>query len=259
MRGQTMQDAFSLKGRVALVTGASRGLGFGMACGLAQAGAHVVLNGRNAELLQARCAEMESMGLAASSAAFDVCERAAADAAIDRIEDEFGTLDILINNAAFGVARDFLDTSDDDWRTVLDVALDSCFRMSRKAAAGMVRRGWGRILMISSVNARISRGTNTNYITAKAGLEGLTRGMAVELATKGVTVNCIAPGYMATDINTGFRADPARYEWIRNRVPMKRWGTPQDLAGAAVFFCSDASAFVTGQVLVADGGMTIAI
>ena len=88
---------------------------------------------------------------------------------------------------------------------------------------------------------------------------GASRGMAVELATKGVTVNCIAPGYMATDINTGFRADPARYEWIRNRVPMKRWGTPQDLAGAAVFFCSDASAFVTGQVLVADGGMTIAI
>ena len=183
----------------------------------------------------------------------------AADAAIDTIEREFGALDILINNAAFGVARDFLDTSDDDWRTVLDVALDSCFRMSRKAAAGMVRRGWGRIVMISSVNARISRGTNTNYITAKAGLEGLTRGMAVELATKGVTVNCIAPGYMATDINTGFRADPQRYEWIRNRVPMKRWGSPQDLAGAAVFLSGDASAFITGQVLVADGGMTIAI
>ena len=254
-----MQDLFSLQGRVALVTGASRGLGFGMASGLAQAGAHVVLNGRNAELLQARCAEIVASGGRASIAAFDVCDRVAADAAIDTIEREIGALDILVNNAAFGVARDFLDTSDDDWRTVLDVALDSCFRMSRKAAAGMVRRGWGRIVMISSVNARISRGTNTNYITAKAGLEGLTRGMAVELATKGVTVNCIAPGYMATDINTGFRADPARYEWIRNRVPMKRWGTPQDLAGAAVFLSGDASAFITGQVLVADGGMTIAI
>ena len=254
-----MQDLFSLQGRVALVTGASRGLGFGMAAGLAQARAHVVLNGRNAELLQARCAEIVASGGRASIAAFDVCDRTAADAAIDTIEREFGALDILVNNAAFGVARDFLDTSDDDWRTVLDVALDSCFRMSRKAAAGMVRRGWGRIVMISSVNARISRGTNTNYITAKAGLEGLTRGMAVELATKGVTVNCIAPGYMATDINTGFRADPARYEWIRNRVPMKRWGTAQDLAGAAVFLSGDASAFITGQVLVADGGMTIAI
>ena len=254
-----MQELFSLSGRVALVTGASRGLGWGMASALAQAGAHVVLNGRNAGLLEQRRAELAAMGLQASVAAFDVCERAAADAAIDGIEREFGSLDILVNNAAFGVARDFLDTSDDDWRTVLDVALDSCFRLSRRAAANMVRRGWGRILMISSVNARISRGTNTNYITAKAGLEGLTRGMAVELATRGVTVNCIAPGYMATDINTEFRADPQRYEWIRNRVPMKRWGTPQDLAGAAVFFCSDASAFITGQVLVADGGMTVAI
>ncbi len=230
-----------------------------MASALAQAGAHVVLNGRNAELLEQRRAELAGMGLQASVAAFDVCDRASADAAIDGIERDLGALDILVNNAAFGVARDFLDTSDDDWRTVLDVALDSCFRLSRKAAANMVRRGWGRILMISSVNARISRGTNTNYITAKAGLEGLTRGMAVELATRGVTVNCIAPGYMATDINTEFRADPQRYEWIRNRVPMKRWGAPQDLAGAAVFFCSDASAFITGQVLVADGGMTIAI
>ena len=254
-----MQEMFSLKGRVALVTGASRGLGFGMASGLAQAGAHVVLNGRNTELLQARCADILAFGGRASIAAFDVCERAAADAAIDRIEADFGALDILVNNAAFGVPRDFLDTSDDDWRSVLDVALDSCFRLSRKAAANMARRGWGRIVMIGSVNARISRGTNTSYITAKAGLEGLTRGMAVELATKGVTVNCIAPGYMATDINTEFRADPQRYEWIRNRVPMKRWGTPQDLAGAAVFLASDASAFITGQVLVADGGLTIAI
>jgi len=114
-------------------------------------------------------------------------------------------------------------------------------------------------VMISSVNARISRGTNTGYITAKAGLEGLTRGMAVELAARGVTVNAIAPGYMATDINTEFRADPQRYEWIRKRTPMLRWGTPQDLAGAAVFLSSDASAFITGQTLVADGGMTIAI
>jgi gluconate 5-dehydrogenase len=113
--------------------------------------------------------------------------------------------------------------------------------------------------MISSVNARIGRGTNTAYITAKAALEGLTRGMASEVATRGVTVNCIAPGYIATDINTGFRADPARYEWIRNRTPMKRWGTAQDLAGTAVFLSGEASAFMTGQVLIVDGGMTIAI
>jgi gluconate 5-dehydrogenase len=113
--------------------------------------------------------------------------------------------------------------------------------------------------MISSVNARIGRATNTPYITAKAGLEGLARGMATELATRGVTVNCIAPGYMATDINTKFREQPGQYEWIRNRTPMKRWGAPEDLMGAAVFLASEASAFMTGQVTVIDGGMTIAI
>lgn len=254
-----MNKLFDLNGRVALVTGASRGLGFGMAQGLARAGAHVVLSGRDAVTLEARRAEIAAEGGSAEIAAFDVRERAAADAAIDSIEQRHGKLDILINNAAFGVPRDFLDTSDEDWRVALDVALDSCFRISRRAATGMVARGWGRIVMISSVNAQISRGTNTSYIAAKAGLEGLTRGMAVELAAKGVTVNAIAPGYMATDINTVFRSDPARYNWIAQRTPIKRWGRPDEIAGAAVFLSSEASAYCTGHVLVVDGGMTHAI
>jgi gluconate 5-dehydrogenase len=250
---------FSLQGRVALVTGASRGLGFAMAQGLAQAGALVVLNGRDAATLALRRADIEAAGGQAEIAAFDVCDRLAADAAMDAILARHGRLDILINNAAFGVPRDFFDISDDDWRLSLNVALDSCFRLSRKAAAGMAAQGWGRIIMISSVNARIGRATNTPYITAKAGLEGLARGMATELATRGVTVNCIAPGYMATDINTKFREQPGQYEWIRNRTPMKRWGAPEDLMGAAVFLASEASAFMTGQVMVIDGGMTVAI
>ena len=254
-----MTQIFSLQDRVALVTGASRGLGFAMAQGLAQAGALVVLNGRDAATLALRRAEIEAAGGQAEIAAFDVCDRLAADAAMDAILARHGRLDILINNAAFGVPRDFFDISDDDWRLSLNVALDSCFRLSRKAAAGMVAQGWGRIIMISSVNARIGRATNTPYITAKAGLEGLARGMATELATRGVTVNCIAPGYMATDINTKFREQPGQYEWIRNRTPMKRWGAPEDLMGAAVFLASEASAFMTGQVMVIDGGMTVAI
>ena len=254
-----MTQIFLLQGRVALVTGASRGLGFAMAQGLAQSGALVVLNGRDAATLALRRADIEAAGGQAEIAAFDVCDRLAADAAMDAILARHGRLDILINNAAFGVPRDFFDISDDDWRLSLNVALDSCFRLSRKAAAGMAAQGWGRIIMISSVNARIGRATNTPYITAKAGLEGLARGMATELATRGVTVNCIAPGYMATDINTKFREQPGQYEWIRNRTPMKRWGAPEDLMGAAVFLASEASAFMTGQVMVIDGGMTVAI
>ena len=254
-----MLELFTLQGRVALVTGASRGLGWGMARALADAGALVVLNGRDAGTLAARQAQIAAAGGRAEIAAFDVRDRAQADAAVDAILARHGHLDILVNNAAFGVPRDFFDISDEDWRVSMDVALDACFRLSRKAAAGMVARRWGRIVMISSVNARIGRATNTPYITAKAGLEGLTRGMAAELAPHGVTVNCIAPGYMATDINTAFRAEPGRYEWIRQRTPMKRWGTEEDLMGAVLFLSSPASAFMTGQVVTVDGGMTIAI
>lgn len=254
-----MNALFSLEGRVALITGGSRGLGFGMARGLATAGARVVLNGRVAATLEARRAEIEAKGGKAAIAPFDVSDAAAADAAIDDIEKRFGSLDILINNAGFGVPHDLFETTDGEWRSVLDVGLDSCFRLSRRAAAGMVKRGWGRIVMISSVNTRISRGTNTAYVTAKTGLEGLTRGLAVELAAKGVTVNCIAPGYMATEINEDFLSDPVRFNWILNRTPMKRWGRHDELAGAALFLSSDASSFVTGHVLVADGGMSIAI
>ncbi len=254
-----MTQIFSLQGRVLLVTGASRGLGVAMAQSLAQAGALAVLNGRDAATLALRRADIEAAGGQGEIVTFHVCDRAAGDAAIHAVLVRHGRLDILINNAAFGVPRDFFDISDEDWRLSLNVALDSCFRISRKAAAGMVAQGWGRIIMISSVNARIGRATNTPYITAKAGLEGLARGMATELATRGVTVNCIAPGYMATDINTKFREQPGQYEWIRNRTPMKRWGAPEDLMGAAVFLASEASAFMTGQVMVIDGGMTVAI
>ncbi len=254
-----MNALFSLEGRVALITGASRGLGFGMARGLAAAGARVVLNGRVAATLDGRRAEIEATGGKVATAAFDVADAKAADAAIDDIEKRFGSVDILINNAGFGVPRDLFETTDGEWRSVLDVGLDACFRLSRRAAAGMVKRGWGRIVMISSVNTRISRGTNTAYVTAKTGLEGLTRGLAVELAAKGVTVNCIAPGYMATEINEDFLSDPVRFNWILNRTPMKRWGRADELAGAALFLSSEASSFVTGHVLVADGGMSIAI
>jgi gluconate 5-dehydrogenase len=253
-----MLELFSLRDRVALVTGASRGLGWGMAQALADAGALVVLNGRDAAALQARQSQIAAAGGRAEIASFDVRDRASADAAVDAIVARHGRLDILVNNAAFGVPRDFFDISDEDWRTSMDVALDACFRLSRKAAAGMVTRQWGRIVMISSVNARIGRATNTPYITAKAGLEGLTRGMAAELAPHGVTVNCIAPGYMATDINTAFRAEPGRYEWIRQRTPMKRWGTPEDVAPVYLFLASPAAKFITGQTLCVDGGQSVA-
>ena len=245
-----------LSGKRAIVTGSTAGIGFAIAKGLADSGAEVIVNGRTAKRVDDAVTELKKTAKATPSGI--VADLATAKGAVDFIK-QAADADILVNNLGIFEPKPFADITDDDWRVSMDVALDACFRLSRKVAAGMVQRGWGRVVMVSSVNARIGRGTNTAYITAKAGLEGLTRGLAAEVATSGVTVNCIAPGYIATDINTAFRADLARYEWIRNRTPMKRWGTPQDLAGTAVFLASEASAFMTGQVLVVDGGMTIAI
>jgi gluconate 5-dehydrogenase len=248
-----------VEGKVALVTGGASGIGRGCAERLAEEGATVVVTDIQDPMGGEVVAGILKAGGKAEYIHHDVTQEEEWQAVVAGIRARHGRLDILVNNAAFGVPRDFFDISDEDWRTSMDVALDACFRLSRKAAAGMVTRQWGRIVMISSVNARIGRATNTPYITAKAGLEGLTRGMAAELAPHGVTVNCIAPGYMATDINTAFRAEPGRYEWIRQRTPMKRWGTPEDLMGTVLFLSSPASAYMTGQVLTVDGGMTIAI
>jgi gluconate 5-dehydrogenase len=252
-----MRALFSLEDRVALVTGASTGLGLAMAEGLAAAGAHVVMNARNAERLEASRARLVAAGLTASAIAFDTTDRRAATAAIERIRSERGRLDILVNNAAYGVPKTAIETSEAEWTEVIDVALGSCLRLSRQAAPIMAERRWGRIIMISSVNARIVRGTNTAYVAAKAGLEGLTRALAAELAPMGINVNAIAPGYIATKEDTPLRRDPQLRDWIAGRTALKRWGRPEELAGAAVYLASEAASYTTGHVLTVDGGMTV--
>lgn len=256
-----MTKLFSLEGRVALVTGASRGLGRSMALALAKCGAHVVVNGRNAVGIETTRVEIVAAGGEATAMPFDTTDATEADAAIDRIERDLGHLDILVNNAGYGNGKTGAEATNAEWDEIIEVDLNACFRLARRAHVGMARRGWGRVINIFSVNAHIAREANANYCAAKAGLEGLTRALAVEWGPRGITVNAIAPGYMMTPDNmeTPLRADPERRDFFAGRTALKRWGQADELDGAVVYLASNASAYCTGHVLIIDGGMSVKI
>jgi gluconate 5-dehydrogenase len=188
-----------------------------------------------------------------------VTDAAAACAAFGCIKAEHGSLDILVNNAGIIPRKPLLETSDADWQAVIDSNLTAYFRLAREAARLMVPAGRGRIIMISSIMGLLARPTIPGYVTAKAGLHGMTRAMAVELAPHGITVNAIAPGFVPTDATQALHEDPKFNEWIAGRAPLGRWCEPSEVAGPAVFLASDAASYVTGHVLVVDGGLTAAL
>lgn len=247
-----MQPNFSLDGRIALVTGSSRGIGWAIAQGLAAAGARVLLHGRDREALKRRAAGLPNN---AGSLAFDITDPAAARAAFGQLD----RLDILVNNAGIIPRKPVLETTDDDWQAVIDSNLSAYFRLAREATRLMLPTKKGRIIMVSSIMGLLARPTIPGYVTAKAGLHGMTRALAVELASHGITVNALAPGFVPTDATATLHADPKFNEWISGRAPMGRWCDPAELAGPAVFLASDAASYVTGHVLVVDGGLTAAL
>ncbi|WP_408903716.1 SDR family oxidoreductase [Neokomagataea anthophila] len=253
------RDLFSLSGKRALITGASRGIGLTLARGLAEAGAEVVLNGRNAAALDVAQAELEKDGLQVKTAVFDVTDQAEVQAGITQVESTLGPLDIVINNAGIQRRGPLESFERADWDALITTNLNAVFFVGQAVAQHMIPRGHGKIINICSVQSELARPGIAPYTATKGAVKNLTRGMATDWARHGLQINGIAPGYFATEMNAALVKNEEFTDWLCKRTPAGRWGRVEELIGAAVFLASDASSFVNGHVLMVDGGITVSV
>lgn len=256
-----MTGLFDLTGRLAVVTGSSRGIGLAIAAGLAEAGARVVLNGVDGPRLEHTCDGLrEKFGTDAVYAArFDVTDPDEVSSAIDDIEQRIGPIEVLVNNAGLQHREPLLEVSLANWQRVIDVDLTSAFLVGREVARHQLARGSGKIINICSVQTDLARPSIAAYTAAKGGLRNLTRAMTAEWAGGGLQINGLAPGYIHTEMTQALVDDTSFNNWILGRTPAGRGGTVDDLVGPAIFLASPASAYVNGQVLFVDGGMTAVV
>lgn len=253
-----MSGLFDLTGRRALITGSSMGIGLALARGLAQHGASVVLNARNAARLEDVAETLRAEGHEVATAAFDVTDNDAVTAAIAQIEAQ-APLDILINNAGIQHRAPLEDFPEERWDALFSTNVKSAFLVGQAVARPMIARGRGRIINIASVQSELARPGIAPYTATKGAIRNLTRGMATDWAKHGLQVNAIAPGYFKTPLNQALVDDPAFSEWLAKRTPAGRWGNVEELVGAAVFLSSDAASFVNGHTLFVDGGITASL
>ena len=247
---------FDLTGRTALITGASKGIGYALAGALASAGARVVLNARDADRLEQSRAALAATGHAVHAAAFAVTDADAVDAGVAKIEAEIGAIDILVNNAGMQHRGAFAEFPTDAWHKITTTNIDSVFFVGRAVAQRMIPRGRGKIINICSVQSELGRPGIAPYAATKGAVKMLTKGMAIDLGKHGIQVNGLGPGYFKTELTQTLVADTAFTAWLSGRTPAGRWGEVEELGGAAIFLASDASSFVTGHILYVDGGIT---
>jgi gluconate 5-dehydrogenase len=250
---------FDLSGRSALVTGSSQGIGFALARGMAQAGAAIVLNGRDTAKLAAAAETLRAEGATVTTLGFDATDHAAVRAAVDAHEAKGGRIDILVNNAGMQHRAPLEDFPAEAFERLLKTNISSVFNVGQAVARHMIGRGRGKIINIASVQSALARPSIAPYTATKGAVANLTKGMATDWARHGLQCNAIAPGYFDTPLNAALVADPAFSAWLEKRTPAGRWGKVEELVGACVFLASDASSFVNGHVLYVDGGITASL
>ncbi len=255
-----MSDLFSLAGKRALITGSSQGIGFALARGLIEAGAQVVLNGRDtAKLAVAADALEAAAGTTVATLAFDATDHAAVRAAVDGFEAEQGAIDILVNNAGMQHRSELENFPAEAFEKLLQTNVASVFHVGQAVARHMIGRGAGKIINIASVQTALARPGIAPYTATKGAVANLTKGMATDWARHGLQCNAIAPGYFDTPLNAALVADPEFSAWLEKRTPAGRWGNVEELVGACVFLSSAASSFVNGHTLYVDGGITASL
>jgi gluconate 5-dehydrogenase len=247
---------FDLTGKVALITGTSRGLGQYFARALARAGADVAITSRNKAALSSFAEEIRHLGRKSHSVDLDVRDHKSIQNAVSAVEEHFGHIDILVNNAGCNIRKAALAVTWDDWNTVLDTNLRGSFFVAQEVARGMISRGYGRIINIGSVTSVAGYAGLGPYGASRGGIKQLTMSLADDWGGSGITVNCLAPGWFRTQQNRMLYENAAWLEYLSDRIPLKRPGLPDDLDGAIVFLASESSRYITGQTLLVDGGIS---
>jgi len=254
-----MPNIFDVSGKLAVITGSSQGLGLVLARGLGQAGATIILNGRNEAKLQQAVTALANEGVNVHGYAFDVTDSAQIQQSIARIEQDVGPIDILVNNAGIQRRAPLETFAESDWRDILETNLTSAFLVTKAVVQGMIARKSGKIINICSLQSDLGRVTIAPYTASKGGLKMLTKGMATDWGKYNIQVNAIGPGYFLSEMTKPLADNPQFDSWLKARTPMGRWGDPTELIGALIFLASPASSFITGQILYVDGGILATI
>jgi len=253
------KELFDLTGKTALITGSSQGIGFALAQGLAQAGAQIVLNGRDEKKLSTAADQLKAEAFSVFSLAFDATDHGAAKQSVDNFERDHGAIDILVNNAGMQFRTPLEDYPADMFEKLLNTNVATVFNVGQAVANHMIKRGAGKIINIASVQTSLARPGIAPYTATKGAVGNLTKGMATDWAQHGLQVNAIAPGYFDTPLNAALVADPEFSAWLEKRTPAGRWGDVEELVGACIFLSSAASSFVNGHTLYVDGGITASL